>query len=78
MAEQAVAGRPLPHLPGGELPAELARIAMKALSLRLEDRHATVRALQAEVRAWIADSAEAAPSEAPPPRWNPLAVATDA
>lgn len=50
----AVTGRKLPHLPGGKLPSELVKTCLKALSLRVEDRHTTVRDLQAEVRGYLA------------------------
>ena len=43
---------PCPHWPGGKLPEPLAAVAMKALSLARDDRHATVRKLQQEIAAW--------------------------
>jgi len=49
----ALAGQPpCPHWPGEKLPESLASIAMKALSLARDDRHATVRKLQEEVAVW--------------------------
>jgi serine/threonine protein kinase len=51
---EAVLGRKLPHLPDGRMPEELVRACMKAMSPKIEDRHATVRDLQAEVRGYLA------------------------
>ena len=50
---------PCPHWPGGKLPESLAAIAMKALSLSRDDRHATVRKLQYEIAAWQEGAATA-------------------
>ena len=47
---EAVMLKPPPHLPNGELPLELAVVAMKAMSLEPADRHQTARDLQAAVR----------------------------
>ena len=59
LLEQALSPReapasqpPCPHWPGGKLPEPLAAIAMKALSLSRDDRHATVRKLQHDIAAW--------------------------
>ena len=59
LLEQALSPReapasqpPCPHWPGGKLPTPLAAIAMKALSLSRDDRHATVRKLQHDIAAW--------------------------
>ena len=41
--------RALPHLPDGKIPAVLASIARRAMSLRKEDRYAEVRDMQAAV-----------------------------
>ncbi len=50
---EAPAGQPpCPHWPGGKLPEPLAAIAMRALSLARDDRHATVRKLQHDIAAW--------------------------
>lgn len=49
---QAVSGRSLTHLVDGRLPEPLVKTALKALSLNPSDRHATVRDLQVEVRAF--------------------------
>jgi serine/threonine protein kinase len=43
---------PCPHWPGGKLPESLASIAMKALSVDREVRHASVTDLQKEIGAW--------------------------
>jgi eukaryotic-like serine/threonine-protein kinase len=43
---------PCPHWPGGKLPESLASIAMKALSVDREERHASVEELQREIAAW--------------------------
>jgi hypothetical protein len=43
---------PHPHWPGGRLPDFLAAVAMKALRLEREQRHASVIELQREVAAW--------------------------
>jgi serine/threonine protein kinase len=51
---EAVFGRKLPHLPAGRPPDELVKTCVKAMSLKVEDRHASVRELQGEVRAWLA------------------------
>ena len=48
---------PCPHWPGGKLPEPLVAIAMKALSLARDDRHASVRKLQQEISAWQEGSA---------------------
>jgi len=49
----ALAGQPpCLHWPGEKLPEALASIAMKALSLARDDRHATVRELQQDVAVW--------------------------
>ncbi len=54
----ALAGKPpCPHWPGDKLPEALAAIAMKALSLARDDRHASVRKLQQEISAWQEGSA---------------------
>jgi serine/threonine protein kinase len=50
---QAIAGRTLPHLSDGKLPAKLVQIVLKAMSLDPADRHPTVRALQAEVQSYL-------------------------
>ena len=47
--EKAIRPHPPRHLPDGKLPPALVAIAMKALSLRPADRHASVRELQAAV-----------------------------
>jgi eukaryotic-like serine/threonine-protein kinase len=47
---EMVGDRKLPHLPDGRIPESLASVTMKALSLNPDDRHATVRALQADVQ----------------------------
>ncbi len=59
LLEQALSPReapasqpPCPHWPGGKLPEPLAAIAMRALSLSRDDRHATVRKLQQDIAAW--------------------------
>ena len=50
---EAPAGQPpCPHWLGGKFPEPLAAIAMKALSLTRDDRHATVRKLQHDIAAW--------------------------
>ena len=46
---ETVAGRSLPHLPGGKLPEALAAVAMKALAKNPRNRFADVRALKAAV-----------------------------
>lgn len=43
---------PAPHWPRGRLPEFLAAVAMKALRLNREDRHASVTELQHEIAAW--------------------------
>ncbi len=50
--EEAVEGCALVHLPEGRLPGELVEMALHAMALRPEDRPATVRELQTEVRAF--------------------------
>ena len=50
---QAIAGHSLPHLADRKLPAKLVSIVLKAMSHAREDRHPNVRALQAEVQAWL-------------------------
>ncbi len=47
---RAIAGRALPHLADGKLPAKLVKIVLKAMSRDPGDRHPTVRALQADVQ----------------------------
>ncbi len=49
---EAVAGRNLAHLKEGRLPEPLVKIALKAMSVAIDDRYATVRDLQAEIRAF--------------------------
>lgn len=49
-----------PHCPGGEVPAALAAVAMKALSLRPADRYPSVKELQAEIERYQAGFATAA------------------
>ena len=49
---EAVIGRHLAHLKDGRLPEPLVKIALKAMSLAIEDRYATVRDFQAEIRAF--------------------------
>ena len=51
-AQRLSGQEPLPHWPGGRMPACLAAAAMKALSLAREDRHATVCELQKDIAAW--------------------------
>jgi hypothetical protein len=43
---------PCPHWPAGKFPEGLASIAMKALSVDREERHASVEDLQKEIAAW--------------------------
>lgn len=43
---------PRPHWPAGRLPEALASIAMKALSVDREERHASVPDMQREIAAW--------------------------
>ena len=43
---------PCPHWPAGKLPESLVSIAMKALSVDREERHASVEELQREIAAW--------------------------
>ena len=43
--------RPLPHIPGGNIPKPLAEVARKAMAVRQGDRYRTVKDLQAAVRA---------------------------
>ena len=43
---------PCPHWPGGKLPESLSSIAMKALSIDREERHASVEDLQRDITAW--------------------------
>jgi serine/threonine protein kinase len=52
--EEAVLGKKMPHLPLSKLPPELVKTTMKAMSLAVKNRHATVRDLQAEVRSYLA------------------------
>lgn len=49
-AAEAGLMKPPPHLPNGEVPRELAAVAMKAMSLEPADRYQTARDLQAAVR----------------------------
>jgi serine/threonine protein kinase len=49
---QSSKSTPLPHWPRGKLPDFPAAVAMKALSLAPEDRHASVLDLQREIVAW--------------------------
>ena len=49
---EAIVGRNLAHLADGRLPDPLVKIALKAMSLAIEDRHPTVRDFQAEIRAF--------------------------
>jgi serine/threonine protein kinase len=44
--------RPLPHCPGGRVPAALSAVAMKALATKKEDRYQTVGALLADLEAY--------------------------
>ncbi len=44
----------LAHLPGGRIPAELAAVAMKALSVDPADRYASVRDMQRDVENFVA------------------------
>lgn len=48
---------PRPHWPRGRLPEFPAAVAMKALQLHREDRHASVQELQREIAAWQEQSA---------------------
>lgn len=51
------------HCPGGRIPVSLAAVAMKALSLKQEDRYSSVKELQADIEAYqngFATSAEEA------------------
>ena len=53
--------QPLPHLPGGRVPAALSAVTMKALALRREQRYPTVAAFAADLTAYqsgFATSAE--------------------
>ena len=50
---EAIAGHALRHLSDGKLPAMLVDTVLKAMSRDPEDRHPTVRALEAEVRSWL-------------------------
>ncbi len=53
----------LPHLPGGHIPPALSSVALKALSLRKEERYQDVKALQKDIEAYqggFATSAEKA------------------
>ena len=43
---------PCPHWPAGKMPEGVASIAMKALSVDREERHASVEDLQKEISAW--------------------------
>ena len=48
--------RPLPHIPGGKIPEPLAAITRKAMAMQQEDRHQTVKELQAAVQIFQAGS----------------------
>jgi serine/threonine protein kinase len=50
-------GGPCPHWPHGRFPEFPAAVAMKALRLAREDRHASVKELQQEIAAWQDQSA---------------------
>ena len=50
---EAVRAQPPKHLPQGKVPPELAAIAMRALALDPADRYATVREMQAALRACL-------------------------
>ena len=43
-----------PHCPDGQIPAALAAVAMKALSLKPEGRYQTVKEMQADIKAYQA------------------------
>ena len=42
----------LPHCPGGRIPESLAAVAMKAMSLKKQDRYQSVKELQQEIEAY--------------------------
>src|SRR5476651_321816 len=44
--------KPLPHCPGGRVPAALSAVAMKALSVRREQRYQSVAAFSGDVEAY--------------------------
>ena len=53
--------RALPHISGGKIPEPLAKLTRKAMAMRQEDRHQTVKELQAAVLAFqVASPATAA------------------
>ena len=45
-------GAALAHCPGGQVPESLSAVAMKALSLKREDRYQSVKEFQMEIEAW--------------------------
>ncbi len=50
--QERVAGKLLPHIPGGRIPNSLTAVAMKALSLSPDRRYSSVKELQTEVAAY--------------------------
>jgi eukaryotic-like serine/threonine-protein kinase len=62
---EAAMNKPLPHLPEGKVPAELSRIAMKAMSVNPGERYAAVKDFQAELRNWQNGGRRTAPAVSP-------------
>ncbi len=56
--------RALPHIPGGKIPGQLAAITRRAMAMKQEDRHQTVKELQAAVQ--VFQAGQPAPAPAPP------------
>ncbi len=58
--KRGVKQKPLPHLPSGRAPDALSAVAMKALSLRCEERYQSVKELQKDIEAYQGGFATAA------------------